>query len=141
MQTHDRAPLWRRLSGLLALTPGTALGVLMAFGSGRTRRDWRRAPGVWLVASDRGLAHWFLTRRGYAAITLGRLVIATRPLTPAERRHESAHLDQFRELGWRFLPLYLFYQWRHGYADNPLEVGARAAEASGPDYLPPDPME
>ncbi len=110
----------------------------MAVGSGRVGQGWRRAPGVWLVESDRGLAHWLLTRRGYVAITLGRFVIATRPLTPAERRHESAHLDQFRELGWRFLPLYLWYQWRHGYAGNPLEVAARAAELSGPDHLLPD---
>ena len=140
MRALDRAQLWPRVLQLLGIAPGTALGVLLALGSGRPWGCWRRAPGVWLVESDRALARWLLTRRGYVAITLGRVVIATRPLSPAERRHESAHLDQFRTLGWRFLPLYLFYHWRHGYTGNPLEVAARAAELDGPDYLPPDPV-
>lgn len=77
-----------------------------------------------------------LTRRGFVAITLGEMVVAVRPLTPDERRHESAHLDQYREWGWQFLPRYLYYQWRLGYRDNPFEMAARAAEVDGPDYLP-----
>lgn len=120
-----------RLTGLAV---GTALGVLLSVGSGRLpRRSGGRAR---LVIADRGLASLVLTRRGYVVITLGRVVVATRPLSPAERRHESAHLAQSEELGWKFLPLYLYYHFRHGYAANPLEVAARAAEADGPDRLP-----
>ena len=120
----------------LGITPATAIGVLLALGSGAGPWSWRSAGRVRLAICHRGLARWVLARRGFVAITLGDVVVAVRPLTPEERRHESAHLDQYRDLGWRFLPLYLYYQWRHGYRDNPLEVAARAAEHGGPDYLP-----
>lgn len=120
-----------RMTGLAA---GTALGILLSVGSGRLpRRSGGRAR---LVIADGGLASLVLTRRGYVAITLGRIVVATRSLSPAERRHESAHLAQSEELGWKFLPLYLYYHFRHGYAANPLEVAARVAEVDGPDLLP-----
>lgn len=121
---------------LPALAGATALGCLFALASGCPPGAWRRSPRAWLAVTDRGLARLVLTRRGYVAITLGRLVVATRQLSTAERRHESAHLDQYRSLGWRFLPRYLWCQIRHGYRNNPFEVAARVAEAAGPDHLP-----
>jgi len=42
-------------------------------------------------------------------------------------RHENKHKEQWRRLGWKFLPLYLWYQVRYGYDHNPLEVEAREA--------------
>lgn len=122
------------MDGIWNVAPATALGILLALGSGQRR--WRRAARSRLSIADRGLAKLVLARRGFVAITLGEMVVAVRPLTPAERRHESAHLDQFRDWGWRFIPAYLYHQWRRGYQDNPFEVAARAAEADGPDYLP-----
>lgn len=118
------------------LAGATALGCLLAFASGSPPGAWRRSPRAWLAVTDRGLARLVLTRRGYVAITLGRMVVATRRLSPAERRHESAHLEQYWSLGWRFLPRYLWCQIRHGYWNNPFEVAARAAETAGPDHLP-----
>jgi hypothetical protein len=84
--------------------------------------------GLLVAQSDRGLAHLFLTRRGFGAITFGRVVISAIPLTPRLLVHESHHARQYEVLGPVFLPVYLFLHARCGYADNPLE---REAEACG----------
>ncbi len=45
-------------------------------------------------------------------------------------RHERKHLDQWkRYLIIAFLPVYLYYHFKYGYWDNPLEVEARDAES------------
>ena len=119
-----------------AVSATTALGILLAWLSGSGPWSWQRGRSGWLAVAPAGLAHWVLTRRGYVAITLGRLVVATRPLTPAERRHESAHLIQYRADGWAFLPRYLRHHRRAGYLNNPYEVSARLAEDAGVDLLP-----
>jgi len=46
-----------------------------------------------------------LTRRGFGAITFG-------------------HVAQYERLGLSFLPLYLWYRARYGYAEHPLERDA-----------------
>ena len=71
--------------------------------------------------SDRGLANWILTRRGYVAITFGNVIVFTREPSPILWRHEMAHVDQYRRYGLAFLPLYLWLYARHGYASHPLE--------------------
>jgi len=76
--------------------------------------------------SDRGLAHLVLTRRGYAAITFGRVVVFAREPTDLLWRHELRHTRQYERIGLAFLPLYLRLYARHGYAAHPLE-----REASG----------
>lgn len=87
--------------------------------------------GVFLYVTDRGLSRWVLSRRGYAAITLGHVVIAGREPTEALLRHERHHVDQYERLGLAFLPVYLRLYRRHGYARHPLELDAAAAAASG----------
>lgn len=77
--------------------------------------------GCFLYVSDRGLANRILTRRGYVAITLGRVVVFTREPTPRLWRHEMAHVEQYRRYGLAFLPLYLWMYARHGYAAHPFE--------------------
>ena len=75
------------------------------------------------------LAWWFLPRR-YRAITLASHVL-TREITLDERtlRHERIHVEQWKRLGlFGFLVRYLWYHFRYGYAQNPLEVEARQAE-------------
>lgn len=46
-------------------------------------------------------------------------------------RHELAHVDQYRRMGFApFLLRYIWWSLRYGYHDNPLEQEARAAESS-----------
>jgi len=71
--------------------------------------------------SDRGLAHLVLTRRGYTAITFGRVVVFAHEPTDALWRHELRHVKQYERLGLAFLPLYLRMYVKHGYAAHPLE--------------------
>ncbi|HEV8229476.1 MAG TPA: hypothetical protein VGQ86_05925 [Candidatus Limnocylindria bacterium] len=84
-----------------------------------------------LYVSDRGLARLILTRRGYAAITFGHVVVFSREPTDALWRHELRHVRQYDRLGLAFLPLYLRLYARHGYARHPLE-----RDASGLITLP-----
>ena len=74
--------------------------------------------------SDRGLAHLILTRRGYAAITLGHVLVFAREPTDALWKHELRHVSQYERLGLAFLPLYLRLYAKHGYAAHPLERDA-----------------
>src|SRR6267378_620445 len=88
--------------------------------------------GLLVAHSSRGLAYLFLTRRGFGAITFGRVVVSAIPLTPRLLVHESHHSRQYEVLGPFFLPTYLLLHARHGYAANPLEREAEAcAVASG----------
>ena len=80
--------------------------------------------GVFLYVADRGLSRWMLSRRGYAAITLGHVVVAGREPSAALLRHERRHVEQYERLGLSFLPLYLLLYRRHGYAGHPFELDA-----------------
>jgi hypothetical protein len=111
--------------GLLWSFPNTLIGLgfaALSFSLPRAR------DGLLLSESKRGLAYWFLTRRGFGAITFGRVVVSAVPVTPGLLVHESHHARQYEILGPFFLPTYLFLQARYGYAANPLE---REAEACG----------
>lgn len=86
--------------------------------------------GCFLYVSDRGLARLILSRRGYAAITFGHVVVSAAEPTEALWRHERGHVRQYERLGCAFLPLYLILYRRHGYHGHPLE-----REASKPSKL------
>jgi len=43
--------------------------------------------------------------------------------------HEYTHVQQERELGVMFAPLYYIFHWTLGYEDNPFEIDAEKAEA------------
>ena len=85
--------------------------------------------GCFLYVSDRGLAHLILTRRGYAAITLGHVLVFAREPTDALWTHEIRHVKQYERLGLAFLPLYLRLYAKHGYARHPLERDAAGVVA------------
>jgi len=85
--------------------------------------------GLLVARSSRGLAYLFLTRRGFGAITFGRVVVSASPITPRLLMHESHHARQYEILGPFFLPIYLWLHARYGYAANPLEVEAEACAA------------
>ncbi len=84
----------------------------------------RFVDGCFLYVSDRGLSRLLLGRRGYAAITLGHVIIASREPTRELWRHERRHVAQFSRVGFAFLPLYLILYFRRGYAGHPLERDA-----------------
>jgi hypothetical protein len=103
--------------------PNTLIGLgFAALSLGRPRP---RA-GLLIAESNRGLAYWFLTRRGFAAITFGRVVVSAVPLTSRLLMHESHHSRQYEVFGVFFLPVYLWLHARRGYACNPLEQEAEA---------------
>jgi hypothetical protein len=109
--------------------PNTLIGIGFALLSGviPQLRD-----GLLVAHSNRGLAYLFLTRRGFGAITFGRVVVSAISITPRLLIHESHHARQYEVLGLFFLPTYLWLHARHGYAANPLELEAEAcAVASG----------
>jgi hypothetical protein len=111
--------------GLVWSLPNTLIGLgfaALSLAMPRARN------GLLVAESNRGLAYWFLTRRGFGAITFGRVVTSAIPLTPRLLVHESHHARQYEVLGPFFLPVYLFLHARCGYWANPLE---REAEACG----------
>lgn len=41
--------------------------------------------------------------------------------------HEGIHWEQYQRMGlFKFYITYIWYSWKYGYYDNPLEVEARA---------------
>src|SRR4051812_34706475 len=127
---HSRDILWqtpgcgrRHLTwvGLLWSLPNTLLGLGFALLS-LTLPEPR--DGVLVARSKRGLAHVFLTRRGFGAITFGRVVTSAVPVTPHLLMHETHHIRQYEVLGPFFLPIYLYQHARRGYWNNPLECEA-----------------
>lgn len=116
---------YRHLTWLGALwaLPNTLIGLGFAALSGAVPRP---RDGLLVAESNRGLAYFFLTRRGFGAITFGRVVVSATPVTPDLVMHESHHARQYEVLGPFYLPIYLTLHARHGYASNPLEQEAAA---------------
>jgi len=112
--------------GLLWSLPNTLLGLAFCVLSLAIPRP--RA-GVLVAQSGRGLAYLFLTRRGFGAITFGRVIVSTTPPTTRLLVHESHHTRQYEVLGPFFLPVYLYLHARYGYWNNPLEREAEACSA------------
>ncbi|MDQ3809840.1 MAG: hypothetical protein M3336_06070 [Chloroflexota bacterium] len=112
--------------GALWSLPDSLIGLGFALLSGALPR---RRDGLFLARSNRGLAYLFLTRRGFGAITFGRVVICAVPITTDLLMHEGHHARQYEVLGPFYLPLYLWLHARHGYAANPLEQEAAACAA------------
>jgi len=106
--------------------PDTLLGLGFALLSGVVPSVWG---GLLVAQSNYGLAYLFLTRRGFGAITFGRVVVSAVPITPRLLAHESHHSRQYEVLGPFFLPIYVWLQARHGYTANPLEREATACAA------------
>jgi hypothetical protein len=53
--------------------------------------------------------------------------------SPSLVKHELKHVEQYQRMGFfTFLLVYGYYSLRYGYYNNPLEIEARAAEATLP---------
>ncbi len=72
-----------------------------------------------------------LARRGYGAITLGHVIVTTRPLDERGWRHELVHVAQYDRYGLAFVLLYLWHYARVGYARHPFEREAEGANTLG----------
>jgi hypothetical protein len=121
-QTGCRTRHLTRL-GAVWTVPNTLIGVGFAVLSGAIPRP---REGLLVAESNRGLAYWFLTRRGFGAITFGHVVTSAIEVTPHLLVHESHHSRQYEVLGPFYLPVYLFLHFTRGYKNNPLELEAEA---------------
>ncbi|HYT25580.1 MAG TPA: hypothetical protein VEP73_03740 [Actinomycetota bacterium] len=110
-------PWW----GYLWAAPNSLVGLVGAASSGGRPVRWR---GVLLCEGGRaGLAR-FLAWRGFCAITLGHVIVASEPLDDHLLAHELGHVRQHERWGPLFYPAYLLASLA-GYRRNPFE---RAAE-------------
>lgn len=75
----------------------------------------------------------------WLAITLGSEILAWRPLSDRELRHELAHVAQWQRHGWTLPARYAWASWRSWragqgwYRGNRFEIEARAAADSAQD--------
>lgn len=119
-------------------SPNTLLGLAAAIASLSLPK---RAGSILTCRSSRGFAHWFLTRRGYCAVTLGHLVLMTNQAQPDVLGHEMVHVRQEERWGPLFLPVYCLsmlatrLRGKDPYWDNPFEVEARLCDSPS---IPPD---
>jgi hypothetical protein len=81
-----------------------------------------------------GFSRWFGEKRGFAAMTLGHVIIGRDAQCLDDcRDHEQAHVRQVERWGAAFVPAYLlasYLAWRRGehyYLDNWFERDARRA--------------
>lgn len=83
--------------------------------------------GVVVFAGVRGPVAMLLSRGGYAATTLGHVVLAQQQPSPALMAHEMVHTRQAERLGPLMGPVYWYLLVRYGYAHHPMERAARIA--------------
>lgn len=102
--------------------PVTLVGLLVGAASGTVPTP---TDGVLLFAGARGPAAALLRLQGYAAITLGHVVLSVRQPDPTLMAHELVHVRQFERLGAFFAPLYGLLYLLYGYGRHPLERAAR----------------
>lgn len=116
-----------RAGGYMWAAPLSCAGLLLGALSGVTpvARE-----GVLLFRGVRGLPGRMLRWRGFAAATLGHVILAIDEPSPRLLRHELLHVRQAERLGPLFVPVYLAGLLRYGYRNNPLE---RAAYATARD--------
>jgi hypothetical protein len=112
-------PFGAALARIWAL-PGTILGLLLG---ATTLSLPRRRDGV--LAFERARGFGALHRRmGFAAITLGHVVVASREIEGPLWTHELVHVRQWEILGPLMLAAYPLASVA-GYRRNPFEVAAR----------------
>jgi hypothetical protein len=123
-----------RLLIFLWALPTTLVGVIAAIAWVSFGAKMRFAHGV-LEVHGGMIGLWFM-RRGFAAMTLGHVILGFSASRLDElRQHEHVHVRQAERWGILFIPAYLFaglwqkIKGRHMYYDNPFEREAFAADA------------
>lgn len=124
--------------------PASLIGLLLGVAALLTGGRAQRRSGV--LEFYGGAAAWFLRHAplvGNAmAMTLGHVVLGqTAAGLELARRHELVHVRQYERWGPLFLPLYallslwMWWQGRDPYRDNPFEREAFAAEELPPGQV------
>lgn len=117
-----------RLAGYLWASPLSAAGLLLGAASGTRPRVHE---GALLFAGVRGPTGSMLRWRGFAAATLGHVIVAAADQPTARLlHHELVHVRQAERWGPLFAPLYLAALLRYGYRRNPFERAAYDASRS-----------
>ncbi len=116
------------LLGFAWTLPNTLLGLLLGL---LTFQAPRALDG--LVVFDgrpRGLTQ-LMPRLGRSAMTVGFVILSSRPLAGRLLAHERHHVRQYMALGPLFIPVYLLLAIPFGYRRHPMERAAdRAADAA-----------
>ena len=122
----DLLPAARTLWGYVWAGPNSLVGLVGALTTRTRPVRWR---GVLLFEDAGGGLARFLRWRGFAAITLGHVIVTNRPLDDRLLAHELEHVAQHERWGPLYYPAYLLGSIR-GYRRNPFELAAsRAANA------------
>lgn len=92
------------------------------------------APKTMKISTTNVIFNTFLKLSGYKAITSPWSVVYVLPGHETNQHllaHEQVHLSQVQRLGSiKYTILYLWYNLRYGYWNNPLEVEARQVSGS-----------
>ena len=111
-------PIWL---GFVWTFPNTVLGVILGL---FTFQVPRLAHGLVLFdRHPRGLM-WLMPRLGRSAMTVGFVVLATKPLEGRRLAHERHHVRQYMVWGPLFIPVYLALAVPFGYRRHPMELDA-----------------
>ena len=127
----DLLPAARSLRGYVWAGPNSLVGLVGGLTTRQRPVRWR---GVLLFEdAQSGLAR-FLRWRGFAAITLGHVIVANRPLSDGLLAHELEHVAQHERWGPLYYPAYLLGSVA-GYRRNPFERAATRASTAVLDQL------
>lgn len=119
-----RTPLGRAFSMVWAAPLSMAGLVLGVVGRGRPR--WSERFGCLVFEGVRGPSGRALEAVGAGANALGHVVLSRYAETPEVLlAHEAAHVRQAERLGPLLIPVYVLWQARYGYRQNPVERAAR----------------
>lgn len=119
-------PTWL---GFVWTLPNTALGLLVGL---LTFQIPRVAHGLLLFdRAPRGLTS-LMRRFDRAAMTVGFVVVASRPVQGRLLAHERHHVRQYCWWGPLFIPVYLGLSILFGYRRHPMERSARRAAGPSP---------
>jgi len=127
----DLLPAARSRWGYVWAGPNSLVGLVGGLTTRSRPVRWR---GVLLFEdASAGLAR-FLRWRGFAAITLGHVIVANQPLSDRLLAHELEHVAQHERWGPLYYPAYLLGSVL-GYRRNPFERAASRAAAAVGDAL------
>jgi hypothetical protein len=122
----DLLPAARSLWGYLWAGPNSLVGLAGGLSTRSRPVRWR---GVLLFEDASGGLARFLRWRGFAAITLGHVIVTNRPLDDRLLAHELEHVAQHERWGPLYYPAYLVGSVL-GYRRNPFERAASRAAAA-----------
>lgn len=118
-------PIWL---GFVWTLPNTLLGLLLGL---FTFQVPRLEDGLVLFDRQaRGLT-WIMPRLGRSAMTVGLVILSSKPLAGRLLAHERFHVQQYRAWGPLFIPVYFLLAIGFGYRRHPMERAAeRAADTT-----------